>query len=183
MNPAWVSFCAAQLRGSPVGVCAAVSLPLGQSTTATKVYEAHEAVANGAAEIDFVINVGALKSGRHTYVRDEIIAVVQACEGRTSKIILETCYLTDAEKQAVCIMAIDAGATFVKTSTGMASAGATIPDVLLMSAVSGGRIQVKAAGGIRTLDQVLAFVDAGCTRIGTSRAAAILEEAALALPA
>jgi len=182
VNPAWVSFCAAQLHGSATAVCAAISLPLGQSTTATKVYETHEALADGASEIDFVINVGALKSGKSSYVGDEIAAIVQACEGRPSKVILETCYLTDAEKAAVCLMAIEAGATFVKTSTGMAAAGATIPDVLLMSAISAGRIQVKAAGGIRTLDQVLAFIDAGCTRIGTSRAEAILDEAVLVLP-
>ena len=182
INPAWVSFCAAQLRGTTTGVCAAISLPLGQSTTPAKVYETREAVANGAAEIDFVINVGALKSGNNAYVADEIAAIVEACKGRPSKVILETCYLTDGEKQSVCLMAIEAGATFVKTSTGMAAAGATLPDVLLMQAVSAGRIQVKAAGGIRTLDQALAYIDAGCTRIGTSRAAAILEEAAMVLP-
>jgi deoxyribose-phosphate aldolase len=177
VNPAWVSFCAAQLRGSQVGVCAAISLPLGQATTTTKVFETRDAVANGATEIDFVINVGALKSGLGTHVSKEIAAIVQACEGHTSKVILETCYLTDAEKQAVCEMAIEAGATFVKTSTGMGSGGATIADVLLMRAVSGGRVKVKAAGGIRTLEEVLAYIDAGCERIGTSRAAAILQEA------
>jgi len=183
INPAWVSFCADQLHNSRVGVCAAISLPLGQSTKSTKVYETREAIANGATEIDFVINVGALKSGRLTCVSDEIAAVVQACEGHPSKVILETCYLTNAEKRAVCLMAIEAGATFVKTSTGMAAGGATIPDVLLMGAVGVGRVQIKAAGGIRTLEQVLAFIGAGCSRIGTSRAAAILEEAKSFLPA
>jgi len=183
INSAPVAYCARRLQGTSVGVCAAVSFPLGQTVTAVKVYEAQRAVEQGATEIDFVINLGLLKSGRVHELEEEIAAVVAACGDVTSKVILETCYLSDGEKVAVTEMAISAGASFVKTSTGRGPRGATLPDVLLLAQVAKGRIRVKAAGGIRTLDEVLSYLDAGATRIGTSQALAILADAREVLPA
>ena len=182
INTAPVSFCARQLAGTGVGVCAAVGFPLGQVPTAVKVYEAEQAINDGATEIDFVINIGQLKSGRRPYVENEIVALVKACDGLTTKVIMENCYLTDAEKQQVVEMAIDAGAGFVKTSTGRGPGGATMPDVLLMRSLARNRIRIKAAGGIRTLDQMLGFVDAGANRIGTSHGLAIMASAREVLP-
>lgn len=183
INSAAVAFCAERLRGSSVGICAAVSFPLGQTTTAVKVFEAQRAIEEGATEIDFVINLGLLKSGRVHELEFEIARVVEACGDAVSKVILETGYLTDGEKVAVTEMAISAGATFVKTATGRGPKGATLPDVLLLSRVAEKRIQVKAAGSIRSLNEVLAFIDAGATRIGTSRALEIMADAREVLPA
>lgn len=177
-----VAFCAACLEGSDVKVCSTVGFPLGQALTSVKVYEAEQALDAGADEIDFVINVGMLKSGKLDYVAKEIERVVAACRGHTSKVILETCYLTDEEKRAVCKMAIHAGATYVKTSTGMGTGGATLPDVLLLKSLAQERAKVKASGGIHNLDQVLAYIDAGAERIGASRGAEIVEEARRVLP-
>lgn len=182
INSAPTAFCAARLAGSDTGICAAVGFPSGQMTTAAKVFEATDAIKNGATEIDFVINIGALKSGHSQYVENEIGVIVQACEGVTTKVILETCYLTDAEKRAVLKMAIDAGATFVKTSTGRGPAGANLPDVIMLRSLGRHDIKVKAAGGIATLDEVLGYIDAGADRIGTSRALEIMAEAAEVLP-
>ena len=182
INTAPVSFCARQLAGTCVGVCAAVGFPLGQVSTAVKVYEAEQAIADGASEIAFVINIGQLKSGRRSYVENEIVALAKACGGVTTKVIMENCYLTDAEKQQVVEMAIDAGADFIKTSTGRGTGGATMPDVLLMRSLARSRIRIKAAGGIRTLDRMLAFVDAGADRIGTSHGLAIMASAREVLP-
>lgn len=182
VSSASAAFCALRLEGSDVGLCAAVSFPLGQTSREVKVYEATYAIENGATEIDFVINIGTLKSGRMCYVADEIKLVVQACGERISKVVLETHYLSDREKQAVCEMAIDAGAAYVKTSTGMGPGGVTLPDALLLKSLAKGRIKVEAAGGIRTLDQALSYIDAGCERIGTSHAIAIMAEAVEVLP-
>jgi deoxyribose-phosphate aldolase len=183
VNTAPVAFCAERLAGSGVGICAAVSFPLGQSPTQTKIYEARQAIEEGATEIDFVINVSQLKSGRMCDVGGEIEAVVKACAGVVTKVILEMCYLNDDEKRLACELAIRAGVDFVKTSTGMGPAGATLPDVLLLRSIARGRARVKAAGGIRNFDQAVAFIDAGADRLGTSRSLAIMNEARDILPA
>ncbi|HHX65380.1 MAG TPA: deoxyribose-phosphate aldolase [Chloroflexi bacterium] len=182
VNTAPVAYCAKKLNGTGVGVCAAVSFPLGQSPTATKIYEARQAIDEGATEIDFVLNIGRLKSGHLCEVGGEIEAVVKACSGVTTKVILEMAYLTDDEKRLACELAIRAGADFVKTSTGMGPGGATLPDVLLLKSLARGRAKVKAAGGIRNLDQAIAFVDSGVDRLGTSRAVEIITEARDVLP-
>jgi len=177
INPAPVSFCARLLRGTGVGVGAAIGFPLGQSTTECKVFETADALQNGATEIDFVINLVSLKSGDHAAVGREIEAVVRACGTAVSKVILETCFLTDDEKRLVCRMAAASGATYVKTSTGMGAAGATVADVLLMAEAAGNSLRVKASGGIRDLGKLRQLVDAGASRIGTSCGAALVEAA------
>jgi deoxyribose-phosphate aldolase len=177
INPAPVPFCARELAGTGVGVGAAIGFPLGQMTAEVKVYETQDAIQKGATEIDFVINIVELKSGNQTFVADEIARVVRACAGVISKVILETVYLTADEKKLVCRMAVDAGATFVKTSTGFASMGAMPEDVALMKAAVGEQAKVKASGGIRTLDQVAALIAAGAERIGTSRSVELVTQA------
>ena len=178
VNPTWVSRAARQLRGSGVGVCAVVGFPLGATTPDVKQYEARRAIFDGATEIDMVLNVGALKSGDVRLVTDDIRAVVGACleRGVTSKVILETALLTDEEKVTACTLAKAAGADFVKTSTGFGPGGATTADVALMRRVVGSEMGVKAAGGVRDLQQVKAMVAAGATRIGASAGVRIVKE-------
>jgi deoxyribose-phosphate aldolase len=178
INPAEVTFCKRLLAGSPVRVGAAVGFPLGQNTSATKVFETADALAQGADEIDMVVNLRALQSGDEGLVRREIREMAQACRkaGAISKVILETCYLTDEQKRRVCEISVEEGADFVKTSTGMGTAGATVADVALMRSVVGDRAGVKASGGIRTLEAALAMIKAGATRIGTSHGVPIVEE-------
>ena len=177
INPAEVERCVELLRDSGVGIGAAIGFPLGQNTPAVKDYETRDAIARGATEIDMVVNVRALQARRDEVVRDEVRAMVRACQASNviSKVILETCYLTDDEKRRVCFIARDEGADFVKTSTGFGPAGATVEDVRLMRQMVGPDIGVKAAGGIRTLDTALAMIEAGATRIGTSSGVAIVE--------
>ena len=177
INPAWVSLCAKRLDGTGVGVDACVGFPLGATTAHVKMEEAREAVGNGATEIDMVINIGALKSGYAQFVEKEIAVVVQSAGPAAVKVILETCCLTDEEKAAVCEMCIRSGAAFVKTSTGFAQGGATVEDVAFMRGVVGGRLGIKAAGGIRTYADALAMIEAGATVIGTSAGVAIVEAA------
>lgn len=176
VNPAWTAFCRKRLAGAPVAVNATIGFPLGASTAQIKVSEAKEAVKNGATELDMVINIGALKSGFPDFVRKEIAAVVKAASSVPVKVILETCYLDDEEKVAVCEMSVDAGAAFVKTSTGYGSGGATPEDVALMRRTVGDRMGVKAAGGIRTYYDAMRMIEAGANRIGTSAALQILAE-------
>ena len=149
---------------------------MGASTALIKVEETREAIANGATELDMVINVGALKSGFPDYVGKEIDAVVKAAGDLPVKVILETCFLTDEEKRTVCQLSLEAGASFVKTSTGFGSAGATVEDVKLLREAVGERMGVKAAGGIRRLSDAKAMLEAGASRIGTSAAPQILAE-------
>ncbi len=177
VNPAWVAFCARRLAGTAVGVDACVGFPLGANTAYVKVEETREAVGNGAAEIDMVINIGALKSGYAQFVEKEISAVVQAADTAAVKVILETSCLTNDEKASVCEMSIRAGAAFVKTSTGFAQGGATVEDVAFMRGVVGGRLGIKAAGGIRTCADAMALIKAGATVIGTSAGVAIVDAA------
>ncbi len=176
INPVWVSFCAKLLRDSKVGIDACVAFPLGAATARMKIEEARDAVQNGATEIDMVINIGALKSGYTQYVEKEIAAVVKAVKGRPVKIILETSYLNDKEKVAVCEMSLRAGAAFVKTSTGFGSSGAAVQDIKLMKSIVGNNLGIKAAGGIRSYAGAVRFIEAGATCIGTSAGITILEE-------
>ena len=175
VNPVWTSYCARKLAGSGVGVCTCVGFPLGANTAPMKVEEAKEAVKNGATEIDMVINIGALKSGYAPFVEKEIRAIVNAVKGVPVKVILECSYLNDEEKEAVCKMSVLSGAAFVKTSTGYGASGATVDDVELMAAAVGGKLGVKAAGGIRAYSDAIAMIEAGATRIGTSAGVRILE--------
>ena len=177
VKPANISLAAKLLAGSDVAVGTVVGFPHGGSTTATKVAEARDAIENGAVELDMVINIGALRSGKYDYVKNEISAVVEAARGKALvKVILENAYLTDAQKITACKLAEEAGADFVKTSTGFAPSGATVEDVRLMRRSVGPRVQVKCAHGVRTLDALLAMIDAGATRSGATATAEILEE-------
>jgi deoxyribose-phosphate aldolase len=177
VKPCHVKLAKKLLADSDVAVGTVVGFPHGNSTMATKVFETQEAVAAGATEIDMVINIGALRSGQADYVRNEIRAVVNAAHPQAIvKVILENAYLTHAEKVLGCQLVEEAGADFVKTSTGFAPTGATVEDIALMRATVGPQVQVKAAHGVRTLDQLLAMIDAGATRSGATATAAILDE-------
>lgn len=175
-KPADVKFVANILKGSDVLVGTVVGFPHGSSTTAAKVFETKEAIANGAVEIDVVINIGHLKSGKTKEVQDEIAAVVVAAAGKQVKVILENAYLTDDEKITACKLVEAAGADYVKTSTGFAPTGATLADVKLMRATCSPKVKVKSAGGVKSLDQLLEFLDAGIDRSGSSSTATILDE-------
>lgn len=178
VNPCWVPRVAAGLAGSDITTCTVIGFPLGATTTATKVTEAREAVAAGAGEVDMVINVGALKGGDYNLVLADIAAVAQAAHegGALLKVIIETCLLTDDEKRRACELSVQAGADFVKTSTGFSTGGATVADVELMRVAVGPNKGVKASGGIRTLADALAMIEAGANRLGVSAAVSILEE-------
>lgn len=178
VNAWYVPLAAELLRGTPVKVCTVVGFPLGATLPRVKVYEAEEAIKLGAQEIDMVQNVGALKSGQDDQVELDIRGVVEACRrgGAICKVILETALLTPDEKVRACQAAMRAGADFVKTSTGFGPGGATAEDVALMHAVVGSAAEVKAAGGIRTLEDVKKMVSAGATRIGASASVRIVEQ-------
>ncbi len=177
VKPCHVKLAEKLLASSDVAVGTVVGFPHGSSTIATKVFETQEAIAAGATEIDMVINIGELRSGHADYVRNEIRAVVNAAHPQALvKVILENAYLTQAEKVLGCRLAEEAGADFVKTSTGFTPSGATVEDIALMRATVGPQVQVKAAGGVRTLDQLLGMIDAGATRSGATATAVILDE-------
>lgn len=163
------------LKDTPVKVTTVIGFPTGAFTIEGKAFEIQDAIAKGAQEIDFVINVGALKGGNHELVRDEMHAVARAAGDRVTKAILETCYLSDAEKRVACRIAAQTGIRFVKTSTGFGSHGATIEDVRLLRSAIGEGMGVKASGGIRTTSDALAMLDAGASRLGTSSGVAIVE--------
>ena len=177
VHPCEVARCVRLLTGSTVKVGTVTGFPLGQNTSAVKLAETRDSLARGAREIDLVMNIRALQAGDETYVRREFEELATACRtaGAISKVILETCCLTDDQKRFACRLAVEAGVDFVKTSTGLATGGATVADVRLMAAAVGGRARVKAAGGIRTLADALAMIEAGATRIGTSAGVAIIE--------
>ena len=181
VNSYWVSLVRSELAGSPVKVCTVVGFPLGAASTPSKADETTTAVRAGAQEIDMVINIGELKSGNHEAVRSDIAAVIGAAHQGNAivKVIIETALLTDAEKVTACELAKQAGAEFVKTSTGFSTAGATVHDIALMRATVGPNIGVKASGGIRTLDDLRAMVAAGATRIGASASVKMIEATAL----
>lgn len=178
VNPFWVPYVARLLDGSGVATCTVVGFPLGASSTASKVFETTDAIANGADEIDMVINIGELKAGHAELVREDIRAVAEATHagGKLLKVIIECCLLTDDEKRLACLLCAEAGADFIKTSTGFSTGGATIADVTLMRECVGPDFGVKAAGGIRTLADAYAMIEAGASRLGVSAAASILAE-------
>jgi deoxyribose-phosphate aldolase len=179
VNPAHIPIASRTLHGSPVKVCSVISFPFGLSPSEVKAHEARAVLAEGAQEIDMVMNFSALRSGHADTVRNDIRAVVGEAKsfskGVIVKVILENCYLSDEQKKQACMLALEAGADFVKTSTGFGSGGATVKDVQLMRKVVGQKLGVKAAGGIRTIDQALAMVEAGANRIGTSASVALVE--------
>ncbi len=180
VNSSFVSLCAGLLKDTDVKVCTVIGFPLGAMSTGAKAAEAALAVKDGAQELDMVIHTGMAKSGNWDYVKKDIAAVVQAAEGRALvKVILETCLLTDEEKEKACLAAKEAGADFVKTSTGFSTGGATVDDIRLMRRIVGPEMGVKASGGIRCLADVQAMVEAGADRIGTSAGIRIAEEQAL----
>ncbi len=174
VNPANVKLASELLEGSDVLVCTVIGFPLGANTIETKIFETVDSIINGADEIDMVINVGKAKEHDYDYIEEEIAAVVKASEGKTVKVIIETCYLTDEEKKEVCIRATNAKATFVKTSTGFGTGGATVEDVKLMKSSINEDMFVKASGGVRNYDDLKAMVDAGASRIGASSGVAIM---------
>ncbi len=174
VNPSWVPFCKKELAGSGVKTITVIGFPLGASTTESKAFETRDAIANGAEEIDMVINIGWLKSKRYDDVEDDIKAVVQAAKNVPVKVIIETALLTDDEKVKACQLSKAAGAAFVKTSTGFSTGGATVHDVELMRRTVGNSMGVKASGGVRTLQDALAIIKAGANRIGASASVAIV---------
>lgn len=175
VNAGWVPLVAEELKGSGVGITTVVGFPLGATTTASKAFEATEAINNGATEIDMVLNIGLLKSGDYEGVKRDVEGVVAACKGKAAlKVILETGLLTDEEKVKACELCAEAGADFVKTSTGFGKGGATAEDIALMRRTVGPNIGVKASGGVRDLETALQMLNSGATRIGASSSVAIV---------
>lgn len=168
VNPWMITTCREVLKTTKVNICTVVGFPLGTTESSVKSFETGRALNLGAHEVDMVINIGALKAQEYSYVEKEIQAVVRAAEGKTVKVILETCLLTDEEKKKACEISVAAGAHFVKTSTGFSTGGATVDDILLMKAAVGSKAQVKASGGIRDLATAAKMIEAGATRLGTS---------------
>lgn len=180
VNPTYVKLCAEHLGDAPeVLVCTVIGFPLGANLPEVKAYEAEQAIAHGACEIDMVINVGALKAGNLDLLRADIAAVVEVAHmhGALCKVILETALLTDAEKETACAIAKEVGADFVKTSTGFGPGGATVEDIALMRRVVGSEMGVKASGGVRTYADAVSMIEAGATRIGASAGVKIVQEA------
>lgn len=175
VNPSWVKHCAKNLENSDVMVCTVVGFPLGQNTSDVKAYETKNAIENGASEIDMVMNISALKDQRYDVVEEDVRAVVTAAEGKTVKVILETCLLTPEEIVKACELCVAAGAHFVKTSTGFSTRGATVEDVVLMKKTVGDRALVKAAGGVRSYADLEAMIAAGASRIGTSAGVKLMQ--------
>ncbi|WP_264738594.1 deoxyribose-phosphate aldolase [Cytobacillus firmus] len=175
VNPSWVKLSSDLLNGTEVKVCTVIGFPLGASTPETKAFETKNAIENGATEVDMVINIGALKGGDNELVEGDIRAVVDAARGKAlTKVIIETCLLTEEEKVRACELSVKAGADFVKTSTGFSTGGATAEDIALMRKTVGPEIGVKASGGVRSAEDAQKMIDAGATRIGASSGAAIV---------
>ncbi|MDV4149667.1 deoxyribose-phosphate aldolase [Clostridium sp. AL.422] len=176
VNPSMVEKAASILKGSDVKVCTVIGFPLGATTTEVKAFETEDVIKKGATEVDMVINVGKLKEGNLDYVKKDIEAVVNAAKGKAlSKVIIETCLLTDEEKVTACKLSKEAGADFVKTSTGFSTGGATASDIKLMRETVGPDLGVKASGGVRSLEDAMAMIENGATRIGASASIAICE--------
>ena len=176
VNSGWVSLCKKMLEGSDVMVCTVVGFPLGAMSTAAKAFEAKQAVADGADEIDMVLNIGALKDGNDELVQKDIEAVVEAVSGKCIKVILETCLLNKDEIVRACKLCMNAKADFVKTSTGFSTSGATVEDVKLMKDTVKDQCKVKAVGGVRTFADMEAMIAAGADRIGTSKGIQLLDQ-------
>ena len=175
VNPSWVSFCAKELKGTDSKVCTVIGFPLGATSTKSKEEELKQAIADGAEELDMVINIGKLTDHQDEYVENEIHALKQLCGNLVLKVIIETCLLTDEEKVRVCLLAKKAGADFVKTSTGFSKGGATKEDVALMRKTVGPEMGVKASGGVRTKEDMENMIKAGATRIGTSHGCELIK--------
>ncbi|SCW79653.1 deoxyribose-phosphate aldolase [Paenibacillus tianmuensis] len=177
VNPAQVKTAYEVLKDTPdVKVCTVIGFPLGATMPEVKAFEVREAIAAGATEVDMVINIGALKDKQDDLVEQDIRAVVEAAKGKAlTKVIIETCLLTDEEKERACRLAVKAGADFVKTSTGFSTGGATVEDIALMRKTVGPDIGVKASGGVRSLEDVKAMIEAGATRIGSSSGVSIVK--------
>jgi len=180
VNSYWIPLVASRLRGSQVKACTVAGFPLGATSTAAKVAETLDAVESGAAEVDMVINIGALRAGEDAIAEKDILAVVKASHdhGAIVKVIIETALLDEEQKARACRIAVSAGADFVKTSTGFSKSGATVEDIALMRRVVGPNVGVKASGGIRTLDTLKAMVAAGASRVGASASVAIMKATA-----
>lgn len=176
VNPCWVPLCVGELEGSGIAVCAVVGFPLGAAASAIKAEEARLAVAEGAGEIDMVINIGKARSGDWKYVAQDVAAVVEASKPALVKAIIETCYLDRQEKVLACRAAAAAGADFVQSSTGFGTGGAVVEDLALMKQTLGRALQLKAAGGIRTRAEAISMLESGATRIGTSSGVFIVSE-------
>ncbi|KAB7530131.1 deoxyribose-phosphate aldolase [Flagellimonas olearia] len=174
VNGCHVSLASEELKNTKVKIAAVVGFPLGAMSTEAKIFEAKDCVKNGADEIDMVINIGWLKSNEDDRVRNEIISIKQGIGDKILKVILETCYLTTSEKEKACILAVEAGADFVKTSTGFGSGGATFEDVILMKRMVGDKAKIKASGGIKDKETALKYIALGVSRIGTSSGPALL---------
>jgi deoxyribose-phosphate aldolase len=175
INPSYVKLAREQLKSSGVKVCTVIGFPLGANDTRVKAYEAKIAIEYGANEVDMVINVGKLKAKDYEYVKNDIKAVVNEAKGKAlAKVIIETCLLTDEEKVKVCKLAMEAGADFVKTSTGFNKGGATFEDVKLMYETVAPKLKVKASGGIRTTEDAIKMIEAGASRIGASASISII---------
>lgn len=176
INPTWVGYAAEQLAGTKVKVCTVIGFPLGATTSTVKAFETKDAIANGATEVDMVINIGALKDNDNDFVLNDIKAVVDAAAGKAIvKVIIETSLLSDEEKIRACELSVKAGADFVKTSTGFSTGGATAADVALMRKTVGEKTGVKASGGVRSLEDMNSMIEAGATRIGASSGVKIME--------
>lgn len=175
VNPCWIPVAKEILNDTDVKVCVVIGFPLGAMTTESKVFEAKDAIEKGADEIDMVINIAKLKDGDYEYVKNEIYQIKQAIGSHLLKVIIECCLLTDEEKVLACKASVEAGADYVKTSTGFSTSGATVEDVKLMKETVGDYAMVKAAGGIRTKEEFEAMIEAGAERIGTSRGCSLIE--------
>ena len=174
VNPSYIPLCKEELANSDVMLCTVIGFPLGQMTTEAKVFETKHAIEIGADEVDMVLNIGKLKDQDYTYVTNEIRAIKEACGEHCLKVIIETCLLTDDEKVMACKCILDAGADFVKTSTGFSTSGATFEDVDLLKKTVGDKCFVKAAGGVKTHDDFLKMIELGADRIGTSSGTKLL---------
>ena len=176
VNTCNIEFCKNELKGSDVLVCCVIGFPLGAMSTEAKVMETKDAIAKGADEVDMVINIGRLKDKDYAYVTDEIRRIKEACGSKTLKVIIETCLLTDEEKVRACECILEAGADFVKTSTGFSTGGATFEDVALLKATVKDRCFIKAAGGVRSRDDFNRMIELGANRIGTSSGTKLIEK-------
>ena len=176
VNPSMVPVAAKELKGTHVKVCTVIGFPLGATTTEVKVFETKDVIEKGATEVDMVINVGKLKERNLEYVKNDIKAVVEAAKGKAlTKVIIETCLLTEEEKISMCKAVTEAGADYIKTSTGFGTAGATIEDIRLFKKHIGPNVKMKAAGGVKTIADLEMFINEGCDRIGTSSAVNMLK--------
>ncbi|MCQ0110815.1 deoxyribose-phosphate aldolase [Zhouia amylolytica] len=176
VNGAYIHLAKELLRDSEVAICGVVGFPLGAMSGKSKVYEAEQSIEDGADEIDMVINIGGLKSGKHSEVLQEISFIRNVLKRHTLKVIIETCYLTDLEKTTACKIAVDAGADFIKTSTGFGTGGATYSDIKLMKKAINGKAKLKASGGIKDYNTAKEYIDLGVDRIGTSNGIRIVKK-------